>query len=81
MRSERRLNALARGRLRAQRGAEPRMQGRDGRVPRPDGAPQVTADESASGQRLVAVLAPVIGCRDPAEPLAPASLLWLTPEC
>jgi len=81
MRDERRLNALARGRLRAQRSAEPRLPARDGGPPPPRRLPLPAAGESPAGQRLVAVLAPVIGWRDPAEPRAPATLLWLTPEC
>lgn len=81
MRDERRLNALARGRLRARRGAEPRLAGGDTGTARPRGVPQVAADEHPPGQRLVAVFAPVVGWRDPAEPPATATLLWLPTEC
>jgi hypothetical protein len=81
MRDDRRLNVLARGRLRARRGAEPRLSGDDDRRVRPVFVPQVSADESPAAQRLVAVLEPVLGCRHLAEPPAPATWLWLTPEC
>jgi hypothetical protein len=54
-REHRRLNALARGRLRAQRAAEPRL-------PEPAGAPARVRCITQSAQRLVAVLDPVLGC-------------------
>jgi hypothetical protein len=81
MRDERRLNALARGRLRARRGAESRFRGTDGDAARPGGGSQVAFAETLPRQRLVAVLAPVLGCADSAEPSAPATPLWLNPEC
>jgi hypothetical protein len=81
MRDDRRVNLLARGRLRARRGAEPRLPADDDRRVRPAGVPQVSADETPTAQRLVAILEPVLGCRHLAEPPAPATWLWLTPEC
>ena len=53
MRTDRRLNALARGRLRAQRGVAQRCCVRAEREPRPCRAEPV--------QRLVAILGPVLG--------------------
>ena len=85
MRDQRRLNALARGRLRAQRSAAPRFDAdRDGRDDgRAEGAavPQVSSAEILPRQRLVAILRPVLGCRGLAEPLATADLLWAIREC
>jgi len=81
MRDDRRLNVLARGRLRARRGAEPRLSGDDARRVRPAGVPQVSVNESPAVQTLVAILEPVLGCRDLAELPAPAIWLWPTPEC
>jgi hypothetical protein len=81
MRDERRLNALARGRLRARRGAEPRLADREDTVARGRAVPQVSPDDSPRAQRLVAILDPVLGCRHLAEPPAPATWLWPTPEC
>ena len=81
MRDQRRLNALARGRLKAQRGAQPRLPGGRSMADGPCAVAQVSSAECLSAQRLVAVLAPVLGCDDIAEPLAPATLLWLSPEC
>jgi len=85
MRDQRRLNALARGRLRAQRSAAPRYdaepQGRgDGRAAGV-AVSQVSSAEILARQRLVAILGPVVGCRRLAEPRATAGLLWATPEC
>jgi hypothetical protein len=67
MRDDRRLNALARGRLRAQRGAAPRL-GEPEDAPRsvaPDrahapGAPIGAAEESHREQRFVAIFATVL---------------------
>ena len=81
MRDGRRLNAIARGRLRAQRGAQPRLPADGDGSPPARAVPQVSSDERLSAQRLVAILGPVLGCADLAEPPAPATLLWLTPEC
>ena len=54
MRHERRLNALARGRLRAHRGAERRCTGAREAVPGPRPSVELS-------QRLVTILAPVLG--------------------
>ncbi len=81
MRDDRRLNVLARGRLRARRGAEPRLSDDDGRAARLERVSQVSPDESLAAQRLVAILEPVLGCRHLAEAPAPATWLWLPSEC
>jgi hypothetical protein len=81
MRDDRRLNALARGRLRARRGSEPRVHDGEARAARLGAVRQVSAVESPVTQRLVAILDPVLGCRLLAEPPAPATWLLLTPEC
>jgi hypothetical protein len=85
MRDQRRLNALARGRLRAQRSAAPRFdaepEGRDDRCAAGTDVSQVSSAEILARQRLVAILGPVIGCRRLAEPRATAGLLWAIPEC
>jgi len=81
MRDERRLNALARGRLRARRSAEPRLTNGDGAPGRAAAVSQVSAAESPPTQRLVALLEPVLGCRHLAEPPAPATWSLLIPEC
>jgi len=62
-RDERRLNALARGRLRARRGAEPRRVAPAGPDPR---VRRITQ----SAQALVAVLEPVLGCSPNSDPPA-----------
>jgi len=80
MRDDRRLNALARGRLRARRGAAPRVADGTDVVERLQAVLQVSPDESPSPQTLVAILSPVLGCRLPAEPPALATRLLL-PEC
>ena len=84
MRDDRRLNVIARGRLRAQRSATPRLAD-DGADPSPPpgpaDVPQVSSGESPPAQGLVAILHPVLGCRRLAEPPAPATLLWAIPEC
>jgi hypothetical protein len=81
MRDDRRLNALARGRLRAQRGGQRRLPGDDGgRRGRP-AVPQVSTAEPPAVQTLVAILGPVLGCAEFAEPPAPATLLWLPSQC
>ncbi len=81
MRDERRLNALARGRLRARRGAEPRHGGAENRPERTAAVAQVSSGESPAAQRLVAILEPVLRCGHLAEPQAPAILPWLIPQC
>ncbi len=81
MRDDRRLNALARGRLRAQRGAQRRLPADEDGRGRRGGVPQVSTPEKPAVQTLVAILAPVLGCADVAERPAAATLLWLTSEC
>ncbi len=80
MRDDRRLNAMARGRLRARRGAEPRVADGSDALGRLQAVLQVSPAESPSAQTLVAILGPVLGCRHLAEPPAPATRLLL-PEC
>ncbi len=83
MREERRLNVLARGRLRAKRGAEPRLSadGDEGPPRALRAEAQVSDGTRPAVGRLVAVLEPVLGCADLAEPPAPATLSWAPCEC
>jgi hypothetical protein len=81
MRDDRRLNALGRGRLRAQRGARRRLPADETTAGGGGPVRRVATAETPSVQPLVAILAPVLGCADVAGPPAAAALLWLTPEC
>ena len=62
MRNERWLNVLSRSRLRVQRGAQPRLAGARDRGSEAAAAPPRRERSShAANQKLVAILAPVLG--------------------